>query len=77
LKVSKNVYKKLFGSEAHIKAIHAGLECGILGTKYDNLDMISFGPTITGAHSPDEKVNIKAVEKFYTLLKGMLQEAAK
>ena len=77
LKVSKKVYKELFGNEAHIKAIHAGLECGILGTKYENLDMISFGPTITGAHSPDEKVNIKAVEKFYILLKGMLQEAAK
>lgn len=77
LKTSSNVYKELFGNEAHVKAIHAGLECGILGNKYDNLDMISFGPTITGAHSPDEKVNIKAVEKFYVLLKGILKEAAK
>lgn len=77
LKVSKNIYKKLYGNEANVKAIHAGLECGILGTKYENLDMISFGPTITGAHSPDEKVNINDVEKFYILLKGILNEAAK
>jgi dipeptidase D len=76
LKNSRNVYKEIFGKEADVKAIHAGLECGILGTKYDNLDMISFGPTITGAHSPDEKVNIKAVENFYELLKGILKAAA-
>ena len=77
LKTSKNVYREIFGKDAEVKAIHAGLECGILGNKYDNLDMISFGPTITGAHSPDEKVNIKAVGNFYELLKGILKEAAK
>jgi dipeptidase D len=77
LKTSKSVFNETFGKEPHVKAIHAGLECGILGNKYDNLDMISFGPTITGAHSPDEKVNIKAVGNFYELLKGILKEAAK
>ena len=74
LKVSKSVYKKLFKQEPEIKAIHAGLETGLLGAKYPGLDMISFGPTIEGAHSPDEKVNINDVDKFYTILKGILKE---
>jgi dipeptidase D len=76
LKISRKVYKKLFKNEPKIKAIHAGLETGLLGSKYPGIDMISFGPTIQGAHSPDEKVNIKDVEKFYTLLKGILKELA-
>ncbi|MCB0730742.1 MAG: aminoacyl-histidine dipeptidase [Ignavibacteriae bacterium] len=74
LKVSQKVYKRIFKKEPEIKAIHAGLETGLLGAKYPGLDMISFGPTIQGAHSPTEKVNIKDVEKFYTLLKGILKE---
>ncbi|MBK7103846.1 MAG: aminoacyl-histidine dipeptidase [Ignavibacteriae bacterium] len=74
LKVSKKVYKQMFKKEPEIKAIHAGLETGLLGAKFPGLDMISFGPTIQGAHSPDEKVNIKDVEKFYNLLKGILKE---
>ncbi len=76
LKVGKKVYKNMFKSEPEIKAIHAGLETGLLGAKYPGIDMISFGPTIEGAHSPDEKVNIKDVEKFYNLLKGVLKELA-
>jgi len=77
LAISKQVYKKLFKSEPEIKAIHAGLETGLLGSKFKGLDMISFGPTIMGAHSPDEKVSIPDVEKFYKLLKGILAELAK
>jgi len=77
LTISKKVYKRLFKSEPEIKAIHAGLETGLLGSKFPKLDMISFGPTITGAHSPDEKVSIPDVEKFYKLLKGVLAELAK
>jgi dipeptidase D len=77
LKLSKSVFKEIFGKEPHIKAIHAGLETGLLGAKYPGLDMISFGPTIQGAHSPDEKLNITDVEKFYTLVKGILAELAK
>jgi dipeptidase D len=77
LKISKKVYKKLFSKDPVIKAVHAGLECGILGDKYPGLDMISFGPTILGAHSPDEKVNIADVEKFYYLLKNILSELSK
>ncbi len=76
LKTSIEVYKKLFGSEPEIKAIHAGLETGLLGSKYPGLDMISFGPTIEGAHSPNERVNIPAVEKFYKLLTAILEELA-
>ncbi|MGE5458098.1 MAG: aminoacyl-histidine dipeptidase [Methanococcaceae archaeon] len=77
LKITKDVYNELFGSEPEIKAIHAGLECGILGDKNPGMDMISFGPTITGAHSPDEKVEIKTVQKFYDLLKKILERYAK
>lgn len=76
LKISKNVFENLFKEEPKIKAIHAGLECGILDGKNPGLDMISFGPTIMGAHSPDERVNIETVEKFYSLLKGILKELA-
>ncbi|MFO7446826.1 MAG: M20/M25/M40 family metallo-hydrolase, partial [Ignavibacteriaceae bacterium] len=76
LKTSKKAFKNLFNKEPEIKAIHAGLECGILGDKNPGIDMISFGPTITGAHSPDERVNIETVEKFYDLLKAILKEAA-
>lgn len=76
LKISKSVYKKMYKKDPEIKAIHAGLETGLLGAKYPGIDMISFGPTIEGAHSPDERVNIKAVEKFYNLLKGILKELA-
>ncbi len=76
LKTSKKVFKDIFKNEPEIKAIHAGLECGILGDKNPGLDMVSFGPTIQGAHSPDERVNIETVEKFYYLLKGILKEVA-
>lgn len=76
LQVSKNVYVEMFKAEPEIKAIHAGLECGLLSAKYPEMDLISFGPTIQGAHSPDEKVYIPAVEKFYKLVKGILENLA-
>ena len=76
LNLSKNVFKELYNKEAEIKAIHAGLECGILGDKNPGMDMVSFGPTIQGAHSPDERVNIETVEKFYLLLKAILKKLA-
>ena len=62
------VYEKMFGTKPFIQAIHAGLECGILGGTYTNLDMISFGPTIKHPHSPDEKVNVPSVKKFWDFL---------
>jgi len=73
LKVFKSSYKDLYGTDAEIKAIHAGLECGILGEKYPGLDMISFGPTMNDVHSPDEKLKISTVEPFYNLLSKVLQ----
>jgi dipeptidase D len=63
-----NLYKEMFGDEAHVSACHAGLECGILGTNYPHIQMISFGPNIYGAHSPDEKVQISSVQKYWSLL---------
>jgi len=68
LKTMQKVYQEKFGKIPEIRAIHAGLECGILGGAYPNWDMISFGPTIRFPHSPDEKVNIKTVEKFWDFL---------
>ncbi len=65
-------YEKIFGSKPEIKAIHAGLECGILRDKIGPIEAISMGPTITGAHSPDERVLISTVEKFWTLLTATL-----
>jgi dipeptidase D len=76
LQLSIDVFKRIFLKDPTIKAVHAGLECGILGDKYPGLDMISFGPTIENAHSPDERVNINDVEKFYRLLKEILVEIA-
>lgn len=68
LQTMTTVHEKLFDYKPEIKVIHAGLECGLLGSVYPNWDMISFGPTIRFPHSPDEKVSIKAVENFWTLL---------
>lgn len=68
LKLMQDVYSNKYGKVPEITAIHAGLECGILGAAYPNWDMISFGPTIRYPHSPDEKVNIPSVEKFYDFL---------
>ena len=63
--------------EESIRAIHAGLECGLIGGTYPHLDMISFGPTIRSPHSPDEKVNIASVGKFYTWLLEALENVPK
>jgi dipeptidase D len=74
LKTMSGVYKKKFGKTPEIKAIHAGLECGLLGGVYPKLDMISFGPTIRFPHSPDEKVNIPSVQMFYDFLCETLKQ---
>jgi dipeptidase D len=74
LKTMSDVYKKMFRKVPEIKAIHAGLECGLLGGVYPNLDMISFGPTIRYPHSPDEKVHIPSVKKFYDFLLETLKQ---
>lgn len=73
LKVAVNTYKKLFGKEPIVRSIHAGLECGLFLEKYPDMDMISFGPTLRGVHSPDEKVNIETVEKWWKHLVEILK----
>ena len=72
LKIAQQSYQTLYAQPATIKAIHAGLECGAILDKYPHMDMVSIGPSITGAHSPDEKVKIDTVSEFYQLLKHML-----
>lgn len=77
LKAMLESYEALYGKRPAVTAIHAGLECGIIGSNYPNLDMISFGPTICYPHSPDEKVEIASVEKFYDFLLHTLKNAPK
>jgi dipeptidase D len=74
LKVITEVFKKKFARDPEVKAIHAGLECAIIGGVYPNLDMVSFGPTIRFPHSPDEKVNIASVAKFWDFLVESLKK---
>ena len=73
LKAMQESYKKLFNTDAKVMAIHAGLECGLMGGIYPNWDMISFGPTIMSPHSPMERVNIETVQKFYKFLVEVLK----
>lgn len=73
LKITEESYERLFGEKPIVRAIHAGLECGLFLEKYPYLDMISFGPTIKGAHSPDERMNIPTVQKFWDLLVDVLK----
>jgi len=77
LKITVAEYKRLFKVEPELKAIHAGLECGLLLENYPQLDIVSFGPNITGAHSPDEQVQISSVEKIWTLFVGVIEKLAK
>lgn len=77
LKVMDALYEKLNGEKAHVAACHAGLECGILGQNYPGMDMISFGPTIKGAHSPDERASISSTQKFWDFVKEILKEIPK
>lgn len=71
--ITEASYKDLFNEQPDVKAIHAGLECGLIGDKYPGMDMISFGPTIKGAHSPDERLNIETVDKFWKLTLEVLK----
>ena len=73
LKITRNSYIKLFGEQPEVRAIHAGLECGLIGKKYPGMDMVSFGPTVKGAHSPDERLNIKTTQHFWDLTLDILK----
>jgi dipeptidase D len=68
------LYVSKYGENPDVNACHAGLECGILGKNYPDMEMISFGPNIRGAHSPDEKVQISSVQKFWDFLLDTLKQ---
>ena len=76
LETTSRIYAEMLDGEPNVCAIHAGLECGVIGEKVDGMDMISFGPTIKGPHSPDERVDIPSVKKFWDLLLKVLEELA-
>ncbi|WP_428743376.1 aminoacyl-histidine dipeptidase [Tenacibaculum sp.] len=73
LKVMSSLYESMNGEKPHVAACHAGLECGILGQNYPNMDMISFGPTIKGAHSPDERAQISSAQKYWKFVLEILK----
>jgi len=73
LKVAKECYRSLYGKDVEVKAIHAGLECGIIGERIPGMDMISLGPTMESVHSPDEKIHIDSVGKYWDFLLEMLK----
>ena len=77
LRQMAQIYSDLFGVEPTVNAVHAGLECGIIGSVYPGLDMISFGPTIKNPHSPDEKCEIASVKKYWDYLVATLQQIPK
>ncbi|MFZ4402220.1 MAG: aminoacyl-histidine dipeptidase [Bacteroidales bacterium] len=77
LEIAKKSYLKLFNKEPKVLAIHAGLECGLIGEKYPEMDMISYGPTIKGAHSPDERMKIDTVKMFWDLTLDILKNIPK
>ena len=74
LKLCQAVYQRDFAAESKVQVIHAGLECGIIGDKYPGMDIVSFGPTIRGAHAPGERVEVASVEKCWRLLTAILAE---
>ncbi|MDO7170584.1 aminoacyl-histidine dipeptidase [Mariniflexile sp. AS56] len=74
LKVLSKIYEDMNGEEAHVAACHAGLECGILGQNYPEMDMISFGPNIKGAHSPDERAQISSAQKYWKFVLEILKQ---
>ena len=73
LKKALAVYASLYGREPEVKAIHAGLECGLIGEKYPGMEMASFGPDMADVHTPDEHVNIPSVARFWRLLVAVLE----
>ena len=75
LRIMRDIYRAKFGKTPGVRAVHAGLECGIIGAAYPGLDMISFGPTIQNPHSPDETVDIASVGRFWDFLSDVLGRA--
>ncbi len=77
LAAMKKAYRDLFGTDAKVMVVHAGLECGIIGAANEGMDMISFGPTLLSPHSPDERVFIPSIPKFYDLIRHVVEEGVK
>ena len=77
LKNAISSYSRLFINKPKVNVIHAGLECGIIGSHYPEMEMISFGPTTLGAHSPDERASVKSAQKFWTFFKEILKNIPK
>ena len=75
--ITEKIYMDIFKEQPKVLAIHAGLECGLIGDTYPKMDMISFGPTIKGAHSPDERLKINTVTKFWDLTLEVLKNIPK
>ena len=73
IKIMTEIYEKEFGVTPNVVACHAGLECGIIGANYPKMEMVSFGPTIKGAHSPDERASISSTQKFWKYLQEILK----
>lgn len=76
MKIASDAYEELYGIKPAIKAIHAGLECGLFKSVYPDLDMVSFGPTLRGVHSPSEKMHIPAVDRFWNQLRRILEKVS-
>ncbi len=76
LKQAITTYSSLYGKQPAVKAIHAGLECGLIGERYPGIDMVSFGPTVIGAHSPEERILVETVPKFWGFLAALLKDVA-
>ena len=76
LSVARQTYAGLYGKQPEVKAVHAGLECGLIGEKYPGIDMISFGPTMKGVHSPEEKILVATVPRFWGFLAAVLKALA-
>ena len=74
---TKRVYERLFGEPPDVSAVHAGLEAAVIGDKVGGMDMVSFGPQIEGAHSPDERLDVTTVPRFYGLLAGVVDEVSR
>ena len=77
LATCRDIYARLFGEPPKVMAVHGGLECGIIGQRIGGMDMISFGPRIEGAHSPEERVYVASVQKSWRFLTAVLAELAK
>jgi dipeptidase D len=72
----KDIYQRLFNQDPQIEAIHAGLECAVIGSKYEGMDMVSFGPTLENPHSPKERLFIPSIERVWTFLIALLKSYA-